>query len=86
MLALNDSFVVAVIISGDADMIPSVSHLKRMCKQVMAVAFIRGPAHDDRDRSLSSRMLLAADFVPRIADIDLLRERFASRRNVDFNA
>jgi uncharacterized LabA/DUF88 family protein len=85
MLALKDSFDVAVIISGDADMIPSISHLKRMGKQVMAVEFIRGPAHDDRGRGFSSRMRLVADFVPRIADIDLLRERFATRRNVDFD-
>ena len=80
MLALRDAFDVAVIISGDADMIPSISHLKRMGKQVMSIELVRGPTHDERGRGFSTRMRLVSDFVPRIYESDLLRERFANRR------
>ena len=83
MLALRDSYDVAIVISGDADMIPSISHLKRMGKQVMSIELARGPTHDDRGRGFSTRMRLVADFVPRIFESDLLRERFATRRNID---
>jgi len=82
MLALRDSYDVAIVISGDADMIPSISHLKRMGKQVMSVELARGPTHDDRGRGFSTRMRLVSDFVPRIFESDLLRERFATRRNI----
>ncbi|HEY1100693.1 MAG TPA: NYN domain-containing protein, partial [Myxococcota bacterium] len=80
MLALKDAFDVAVIISGDADMIPSISHLKRLGKQVMSIELVRGPTLDDRGRGFSTRMRMVADFVPRIYESDLLRERFAHRR------
>jgi uncharacterized LabA/DUF88 family protein len=71
MVALQDNYDVAVVVSGDADAIPSIRHLKERGKHIGAVEFVSGGAPETRSRSFSSRLRLHADFVLRIHEQDL---------------
>jgi uncharacterized LabA/DUF88 family protein len=71
MLALQDNFDVAMVVSGDADAIPSMRHLKERGKHIGAVEFVSGGAADTRGRNFSSRLRLYADFVLRVHEQDL---------------
>jgi uncharacterized LabA/DUF88 family protein len=71
MLALQDNYDVAVVVSGDADAIPSMRHLKERGKHIGAVEFVSGGAPETRNRNFSSRLRLYADFVLRVHEQDL---------------
>lgn len=71
MIALQDNFDVAIVITGDADSIPSIEYLKREDKHVAAVEFLSGYPPDERGRSFSSDLKLSADFVTRIYEMAL---------------
>jgi len=72
MVALQDNYDVAVVLTGDADAIPSIRHLKERGKHIGAVEFVGGSASDTRGRALSSRLKTHADFVLRVHEQDLL--------------
>jgi len=72
MVALQDNYDVAVVVSGDADAIPSIRHLKERGKHIGAVEFVGGSASDTRGRAFSSRLKVHADFVLRIHEQDIL--------------
>jgi len=72
MVALQDNYDVAVVVSGDADAIPSIRHLKERGKHIGAVEFVGGSSSDTRGRAFSSRLKVYADFVLRIHEQDLL--------------
>lgn len=72
MVALQDNYDVALVVSGDADAIPSMRHLKERGKHIGAVEFIGGTSQDVRGRAFSSRLRVHADFVVRIHEQDLL--------------
>jgi uncharacterized LabA/DUF88 family protein len=71
MLALQDNYDVAVVVSGDADALPSMRHLKERGKHIGAVEFVSGGASESRGRNFSSRLRLYADFVLRVHEADL---------------
>lgn len=77
MVGLVDNYDVALLISGDADALPSLRYLKANDKQVGAVQFVEGEAPDRRGRTFSSRLGLAADFVVRAYERDLVSKGVA---------
>jgi uncharacterized LabA/DUF88 family protein len=79
LLALEDNYDLAVVISGDADSIPSIVRMKERGKQVAAVEFVSGSPSEERGRSFSSRLKLHADFVLRVYESELLRHKHAKR-------
>lgn len=72
MVALQDNYDVAIVVSGDADAIPSIRHLKERGKHIGAVELVGGGASDTRGRAFSSRLKIHADFVVRVFEQDLL--------------
>jgi len=82
MVALQDNYDVAVVVSGDADAIPSIRHLKERGKHIGAVEFVGGSSSDTRGRAFSSRLKTHADFVLRVHEQDLL---YLDHRNKNMN-
>ena len=78
MIALQDIYDVAVIVSGDADMIPSIDHLKRRGKHIGALEFMSGTPPESKGRTFSSRLKEHADFVIRIYETELVRHRIVT--------
>lgn len=85
MVALRDTYDVALLISGDADGIPGINYVKGHSKHVGVVEFRRGSAADfPTNKGASSRLKIAADFVVQIYEADLIRRDLAYRSESDF--
>lgn len=85
MVALSDTYDVALLISGDADGIPGINYVKGRSKHVGVVEFRRGSAADfPANKGASSRLKIAADFVVQIYEADLIRRNLAYRSEPDF--
>ncbi|MBV8371237.1 MAG: NYN domain-containing protein [Candidatus Eremiobacteraeota bacterium] len=80
MLAFEHSYDVAVVISGDADSIPSIKYMKERGKTVAAVEFLSGFPPEQRGRGFSSQLKLAADYVIRIYQMNLVRDGLGKLR------
>jgi hypothetical protein len=78
-VALQENYDVAVVVSGDADSIPSIRHLKSRNKHIAAVEFINGSPPETKGRTFSSRLKEHADFVIRIYETELVRLKLARR-------
>jgi uncharacterized LabA/DUF88 family protein len=85
MVALRDTYDVALLISGDADGIPGINYVKSQSKHVGVIEFRRGGPADYAGKGASSRLKIAADFVVQIYEIDLLRRNLAYRAEPEFN-
>ncbi len=79
MVAFQDNYDVAVVMSGDADSIPSIRHMKGRNKHIAAVEFVNGSPPETKGRSFSSRLKEHADLVLRIYETELLRLKIAIR-------
>jgi uncharacterized LabA/DUF88 family protein len=79
MVALQDNYDVGIIVSGDADSIPSIKHMKERNKHIAAVEFVNGSPPESKGRTFSSRLKEHADFVIRIYETELLRLGHARR-------
>lgn len=77
MVTQVSHYDVAILVSGDADAIPSLNFVKREGKHVGVIEFIKGYPPESRGRQSSSRLKVAADFVPQIYEMDLVRENIA---------
>jgi uncharacterized LabA/DUF88 family protein len=77
MVTQVQNYDVAILVSGDADAIPSLNHVKREGKQVCVIEFIKGYPPEARGRQSSSRLKVAADFVTQIYEMDLIRQKLA---------
>ena len=66
MVTLVDSYDVAILLSGDADNIPSLDYVKAKGKQVGVVEFLGGYPPEKKSAHASSRLKVAADFVVQI--------------------
>jgi uncharacterized LabA/DUF88 family protein len=71
MVALQDNYDVALVVSGDADAIPSMRHLKERGKHIARWSSSAGRARCARPGLLLA-LRLHADFVVRIHEQDLL--------------
>ena len=79
MVALEDNYDVAIVVSGDADSIPSIDLMKRRGKHVGAVEFVRGYPPEQKGKGFSSKIKLAADFVARIYEMELVSKKVARK-------
>lgn len=79
MVALESNYDVAVVVSGDADSIPSIELMKRRGKHVGAVEFVRGYPPEQRGRGFSSKIKLHADFVTRIYEMGLVSKNIVRK-------
>ncbi|MHB8174192.1 MAG: NYN domain-containing protein [Nitrospirota bacterium] len=79
LVALEKNYEVAIIITGDADAIPSIKHIKEHGKHVVAVEFINGSPPEEKGRSFSSRLKEHADIVLRIYESDLIKHKIGHR-------
>lgn len=79
LVALEANYDVAVIVSGDADAVPSIKHIKKIGKHVLAVEFISGSPPENKGRTFSSRLKEHADIVLRIYETELLRLNIGAR-------
>jgi uncharacterized LabA/DUF88 family protein len=84
LLALEQNYDVAVVVSGDADGIPSIIRMKERGKQVASVEFVGGAPSDDKGRGFSSRLKLHSDYVIRLYETDLLKAKHAQRPAANF--
>lgn len=73
-VTMIDTYDVALIVSGDADMIPSINYLKRQGKYVGDVCFIKGYPPEKKGRQQSTRLSKVADFDVPIFETDLMRQ------------
>ncbi len=80
VVTLVDSYDVAVVLSADADMIPSLSYAKQQGKHVSVVDLVRGSPPPRRPRHGSSRLKSQADFVVPIYEAELLDQEIATPR------
>jgi uncharacterized LabA/DUF88 family protein len=84
MVALQDTYDIALLISGDADGIPGINYVKGRSKHVGVAEFRRGAPADFPTKGASSRLKIAADFVVQVYEADLIRRNLAYRAEVDF--
>lgn len=78
MLSLSDTYDVAILISGDADSIPSIERVKHKGKHVGVVEFLKGHPPEQKGRQSSSKLKATADFVIPIYETDLQRDGIAT--------
>lgn len=83
MLAFEHSYDVAIVISGDADSIPSIKYMKERGKTVAAVEFLAGFPPEQTGRGFSSQLKLAADYVIRIYQMNLIRDGLGALRTAN---
>jgi uncharacterized LabA/DUF88 family protein len=79
MVALQDTYDVALLISGDADGIPGINYVKSRSKHVGVVEFRKGSPQGSYTKGTSSRLKNAADFVVQIFQSALLGLNLAYR-------
>ncbi|MCQ3950563.1 MAG: NYN domain-containing protein [Planctomycetes bacterium] len=72
MVVLADNYDVALLVTGDADAIPSVQHVKSENKVVAAIEFLKGYPPEKRSQQASSRLKVSVDFVVPIYEMDLV--------------
>ncbi len=84
MVALQDTYDIALLISGDADGIPGINYVKGRSKHVGVAEFRRGAPADFPAKGASSRLKIAADFVVQVYEADLIRRNLAYRAEIDF--
>ena len=87
MVALQETYDIAILITGDADGIPGINYVKGRSKHVGVVEFRRGSAVDfPPNKGASSRLKIAADFVVQVYEADLIRRNLAYRSEVDYQS
>jgi uncharacterized LabA/DUF88 family protein len=79
MLALEINYDVAVVMSGDADSIPSMNYVKTRDKVVAVVEFHKGYPPEKKGRGYSAHLDLAADFVVHIYEMELVSKGVATK-------
>ena len=84
MVALQDTYDIAILISGDADGIPGINYVKGRSKHVGVAEFRRGAPADFPTKGASSRLKIAADFVVQVYESDLIRRNLAYRAEADY--
>ncbi len=86
MVALQETYDIALLISGDADGIPGINYVKSRSKHVGVAEFRRGSPADFPAKGTSSRLKIAADFVVQVYESELLRRNLAYRSESDYSS
>jgi len=80
MVAMMPSYDVAIVLTGDADTIPSINYVKRAGKAVCVVEFLRGGvAPETRGKQSSAKLRAVADFIVPMYEQELLSKNFAEK-------
>jgi uncharacterized LabA/DUF88 family protein len=79
MVTLDGSYDFAVLVSGDADNIPSLDYAKRRGKHVAVVEFLAGYPPEKKSAHASSRLKVAADLVVQIYEMEIVKENLAKK-------
>jgi uncharacterized LabA/DUF88 family protein len=72
MVAMAESYDVAILASGDFDGIPAIRHIKGKGKQVGLIDIYQETSTDRRGPNLSKELEREADFVTSVSDRELL--------------
>lgn len=80
LVTLTNNYDVAVVFSGDADMIPALNFAKHNGKHVAVIDLIKGYPPEDKGRQSSTRLKSASDFVIPIYEMDLVAKKIAKPR------
>lgn len=73
LVTLVESYDVAIVMSGDADMIPSLNYAKQNGKHVAVVELINGYPPEKKGRQSSTRLKSHSDFVVPIYEMELVK-------------
>ena len=79
-VTMAETYDIALIVSGAADMIPSINYLKRQGKYVGVVCFIKGSPPESKGRQQSKRLSRASDFEVQIYETELIRHKIARKQ------
>lgn len=80
MVTMLGSYDVALLISGDADGIPSVEYVKNNGKQVGSVEIIGGRRPENGSVNFSASLRSSMDFVTPVFEDELLEDGLATRK------
>jgi uncharacterized LabA/DUF88 family protein len=83
MVGLHANYDVAILLTGDADGIPSVNYVKNLDKHVAVVEFLKGYPPEKRGRNFASRLRVAADFVVQVYEMELVKQGIARKDDLD---
>ncbi|NBJ15220.1 MAG: NYN domain-containing protein [Dehalobacter sp. 4CP] len=83
IVTLESIYDFALIISGDADFIPSIEYIKKRGKHVGVVELIKGFPPEKKGQQFSNRLGTVADFVVKIYEMDLVKNGIASQLTDD---
>jgi uncharacterized LabA/DUF88 family protein len=80
MVNLAEHYDVALVVSGDSDMLPAMQVAKARGIQVGVVEFIAGHPPERSGRGFSSKMRSGADFVHQVYQTELDRQPYVVKR------
>ncbi len=74
LATMTDSYDVAVVLSGDADMLPSINHAKQKGKQIGIVELTDDTEKETKGKQSSMRLRNYADFIVSVTKTELVRQ------------
>src|SRR5262249_32217778 len=84
-VALQATYDIALLRSGDAEGTPGITSVKSRSKHAGVAEFRRGSPADFPAKGTSSRLKIAADFVVQVYESELLRRNLAYRAESDYS-
>jgi uncharacterized LabA/DUF88 family protein len=81
MVTLVNNYDIALLVSGDADGIPSLNYIKSIGKPIGIIDFIHGSPPASKGKQTSTKLKLASDFVVQIYETDLIKYCIAKKRS-----
>ena len=84
MVALQDTYDIAILISGDADGIPGINYVKGRSKHVGVAEFRRGAPADFPTKGRRPGSRSRPTFVVQVYEADLIRRNLAYRAEPDY--
>ena len=79
MVTTLENYDVALLLSGDADNIPAIEHVKARGRHVGVVEFLGGYPPEKKGGAFSSRLKITADFVVRVYEMELVTKGLGSK-------
>lgn len=75
-----NNYDIALLLSGDADIIPSIEFIRDSGKQIGTIEFIKGHPPEKKGRQSSSKLKSASDFVIQIFETELIKNKICATR------
>ena len=85
LVTVIESYDVALVISGDADMIPSINYAKQRGKHVGVIDIINGYPPERKGRQSSTRLKSHSDFIVPVYEMELVSKKIANKRQENAN-